>query len=332
MMPEEKSFFKRIDITKLGPLVALAILFVISAFASPYFLQVRNLLNILSQVSFTGMIALGMTFIIISGGIDLSVGSAVAFSGGVMIIALNGLLQVMSEPLALLVGFLVALGVGIGCGALNGLIVTKGRLAPFIATLGTMAIFRSLILFFGNAGNLTVDFRYSMLKDIGRGRTFGVQNTIWVFLILTIILQFVLNKTRYGRYVCAVGSNEKVAKFSSIKVDRVRFMTYVITGATVAFAAFFAAGRMNSISTTQVGDQYELDAIAAVVIGGTPMTGGTGIIWGTVVGAIILGMISNMLNMVGVSPYLHGTVKGIVIIGAVLVQEIGKRSTSKLSN
>ena len=331
-MQEEKSFFKRIDLTKLGPLVALAILFVISAFASPYFLQVNNLLNIFSQVSFTGMIGLGMTFIIIAGGIDLSVGSAVAFSGGIMIIALNSLLKVMSEPLALLIGFLVALGVGIGCGALNGIIVTKGKIAPFIATLGTMAIFRSLILFMGNAGNLTVDFQYTMLKNIGRGRTLGVQNTIWVFVILAIVLQFVLSKTRYGRYVCAVGSNEKVAKFSSIKVDRIRFMTYVITGATIAFAAFFAAGRMNSINTTQVGNQYELDAIAAVVIGGTPMTGGTGLIWGTVVGAIILGMINNMLNMVGVSPYLHGTVKGIVIIGAVLIQQVARSNESKLSN
>ena len=123
-MPEEKSFFKKIDLTKLGPLVALALLFVISAFASPYFLQVNNLLNIFSQVSFTGMIGLGMTFIIIAGGIDLSVGSAVAFSGGIMIIALNNLLKIMSEPLALLIGFLVALGIGIGCGALNGIIVT----------------------------------------------------------------------------------------------------------------------------------------------------------------------------------------------------------------
>jgi len=312
---------RRFEYEKFGPLIALAILFVISAFASPYFLQTQNLLNILRQVSYTGIIALGMTFVIISGGIDLSVGSMVSLVGGIVILALNWLVGVFGaggEAWAILLALLVGLLFGAGLGALNGLMVTLGKIAPFIATLGTMAIFRSMALYIGSAGVFRSESR--LFPDLGMGRVLGIPNPVVVFISLAVVFAIILNKTRYGRYLCAVGSNPKVAKYSAIKVNLTRFISYVAVGITVGFSAVFLSARLNSMSSTNGGLNYELDAIAAVIIGGTPMTGGAGSILGTVIGAITLGIINNMLNMLGVSPYLQGTVKGVVIIGAVLIQ------------
>ncbi|MGC9321491.1 MAG: ABC transporter permease [Kosmotogaceae bacterium] len=312
---------RRFEYEKFGPLIALAILFVISAFASPYFLQTQNLLNILRQVSYTGIIALGMTFVIISGGIDLSVGSMVALVGGVVILALNWLVGIFGaggEAWAILLALLVGLLFGAGLGALNGLMVTLGKIAPFIATLGTMAIFRSMALYIGSAGVFRSQSR--LFPDLGMGSILRIPNPVIVFISLAVVFAIILNKTRYGRYLCAVGSNPKVAKYSAIKVNLTRFMSYVAVGITVGFSAVFLSARLNSMSSTNGGLNYELDAIAAVIIGGTPMTGGSGSILGTVIGAITLGIINNMLNMLGVSPYLQGTVKGVVIIGAVLIQ------------
>ncbi|AFK07722.1 ribose ABC transporter permease [Mesotoga sp. HF07.pep.5.2.highcov] len=316
---------RRFEYERFGPLIALAILFVISAIASPYFLQTQNLLNILRQVSYTGIIALGMTFVIISGGIDLSVGSMVALVGGVVILALNWLLTVFGEggeAWAILFALIIGLLFGAGLGALNGLMVTIGKIAPFIATLGTMAIFRSMALYIGSAGVFRSES--NLFPDLGMGNVLGIPNPVVVFISLAVIFAIILNKTRYGRYLCAVGSNPKVAKYSAIKVNLTRFISYVAVGITVGFSAVFLSARLNSMSSTNGGLNYELDAIAAVIIGGTPMTGGAGSIFGTVIGAITLGIINNMLNMLGVSPYLQGTVKGVVIIGAVLIQR--KRS------
>lgn len=316
---------RRFEYERFGPLIALAILFVISAIASPYFLQTQNLLNILRQVSYTGIIALGMTFVIISGGIDLSVGSMVALVGGVVILALNWLLSVFGEggeAWAILFALIIGLLFGAGLGALNGLMVTIGKIAPFIATLGTMAIFRSMALYIGSAGVFRSES--NLFPDLGMGRVLGIPNPVVVFISLAVIFAIILNKTRYGRYLCAVGSNPKVAMYSAIKVNLTRFISYVAVGITVGFSAVFLSARLNSMSSTNGGMNYELDAIAAVIIGGTPMTGGAGSILGTVIGAITLGIINNMLNMLGVSPYLQGTVKGVVIIGAVLIQR--KRS------
>ncbi len=311
---------KRFDFAKYAPFFALAILFVISAIASPYFLQTRNLLNILRQVSYTGVIALGMTFVIISGGIDLSVGSMVAFVGGIAVLTLN---RFGGGVAAIVLAILVGLSVGMLAGALNGLTITKGRIAPFIVTLGTMSIFRSLTLYISNAG----EFRSgsSLYPNIGTGFLLGIPIPVWIFLLLAVFFHILLNNTRYGRYVCAVGANEQVATYSAIKVDLIKFIAYVLTGFTVGVSSITLSARLNSISSSNAGVFYELDAIAAVVIGGTSMSGGSGSIFGTVIGAIILGIINNMLNMLGVSPYLQGTVKGLVIILAVLLQYKKKR-------
>ena len=306
---------KRIDVTKYAPLIALVVLFIISSFASEYFLNFRNITNILRQSSYTGIIALGMTFVVIAGGIDLSVGSMVALVGGGVIMILN---HFGPGPGAIVWAVLAGLCFGALAGLVNGLIVTKGRIAPFVATLGTMSIFRSLTLYISNAG----EFRSAndFYPALGSGYFLSIPIPVWIFFSMAVVFHLILNNTRYGRYVCAVGASEKVAVYSAIKIDAVKCVTYVLTGAAVAVSAILLSSRLNSLSSSNAGVFYELDAIAAVVIGGTSLSGGAGSIFGAVIGAVILGMINNMLNMVGVSPYLQGTVKGAVIILAVLMQ------------
>ncbi len=305
----------RFDFAKYAPFIALVLLFIFSSLASEYFLNFRNITNILRQSSYTGIIALGLTFVIISGGIDLSVGSMVALVGGLAIMSLN---HFGGGAGAIVIAFAVALALGAAAGAVNGVFVTKGRIAPFIATLGTMSIFRSLTLYISNAGE--VRSQSELFPAIGSGYFIGIPIPVWIFFGLAVIFHILLNNTRFGRYVCAVGANEKVAEYSAIKINFVKFMTYVLTGAAVGVTSIMLSSRLNSLSSSNAGVFYELDAIAAVVIGGTSLSGGAGSIIGTVIGAIILGMINNMLNMLGVSPYLQGTVKGLVIIFAVLVQ------------
>jgi ribose transport system permease protein len=318
--------FKKTSLSKSGPLIALLVLVIISTILYPRFLEIQNLLNILRQVSYTGIIALGMTFVIISGGIDLSVGSMTALAGAGAILMLNMITNALvgfspmwlGTFLSILSAFIVSLFIALSAGFLNGFLITKGRIAPFIVTLGTMAIFRSLTLYIGKAGEFrSVNSSYG---EMGMSVILGIPLPVWIFFILAMILSFVLNRTRYGRYVCAVGSNEKVARYSAINVDKIRLISYVIVGFMVGITAVLISARLNSLSSTNAGKDYEMDAIAAVVIGGTAMTGGKGSIWGSVIGAIILGIINNMLNMLGISPYLQGLVKGLVIIGAVSIQ------------
>ena len=310
-----KEKVKKISLEKYGPLFALIVLFVISSIASPYFLKIRNLTNILRQISYTGIIALGMTFVITSGGIDLSVGSMTAFVGGLSIITLN---YFGGGYLALIFTIIFGIIYGFLAGAFNGLVITKGKVAPFIVTLGTMAIYRSVILYIADAGELTTES--TVFSKIGMGYFLGIPIPVWVFVELAFVFHIILNHTPYGRYLSAVGSNERVAKYAAIRVKLIRFWAYALTGIGVAISSILLAARLNSVSSANMGLRFELDAIAAVIIGGTAMSGGKGTIIGTVIGAIILGIVNNMLNMLGVSPYLQGTVKGLVIIGAVLIQ------------
>lgn len=313
------ALLKKIDWQKYASFIALLVLILISSFLSPYFLKFQNLVNILRQVSYTGIIALGMTFVIIGGGIDLSVGSMTAFIGAVVVLLMNSLGTVMrNEFIVIIIGIATGITVGALLGAFNGFMITKGKIAPFIVTLGSMAIFRSLTLYIGNASEI----RSSSIiyGEFGMGSFMLIPVPVWVMLILAAILNLVLNNTRYGRYICAVGSNQNVAMFSAINVSFVRFFSYTLNGILIAISSILLASRFNAVSTSNMGMGFELDAIAAVIVGGTVLTGGRGTVWGTVCGAIILGVINNMLNMVGVSPYLQGTVKGIVIIGAVYIQ------------
>lgn len=281
----------------------------------PNFLQVRNLINILRQISYTGIIGLGMTLIIISGGIDLSVGSMAAFTGGITIYFLN--LFPSESQIGVVLSILFAICLGALSGLFNGFLVTKGRIAPFIATLGTMSIFRSLIQYISGAGNILS--KNTVYPEVGAGMFLGIPVPVWVFFIVAILLHILLNNTRFGRYVCAVGANEQVARYSAINVNLIKLLPYMITGATVGITALLWSSRLNSINSSDCA-YYELDAIAAAVIGGTAMTGGKGTIFGTVLGAIMLGLINNMLVLGGVSSYLQQAAKGLVIIAAVLLQ------------
>jgi ribose transport system permease protein len=308
-------YLKRIDYSKYAPLFALIVLVLLSALASEHFLKFRNITNILRQVSYTGTIALGMTFVIVAAGIDLSVGSMVAFVGVLTIYLMNYL---GGDGFAVCVAVFAALSAGSLCGVLNGFIVTKGRITSFIATLATMSVFRSLTLYISEAGE--VISHNDLYPEIGGGYFMNIPYPVIIFLGLAFLFHLLLNNTAFGRHVCAVGANQQVAVYSAIKVKWITFMTFVITGFTVGVTAILLSSRLNSVSPGDAGLFYELDAIAAVVIGGTPLSGGKGTIWGTVIGAIILGIINNMLNMLGVSPYLQGTVKGLIILIAVFAQ------------
>jgi ribose transport system permease protein len=296
--------------------IAFIILFLLAVVVGwPNFIKIRNLTNILRQVSYTGIIALGMTLVIISGGIDLSVGSMAVFTGGVSLYFLNTFGPNSILGIILTIVFSILFG-GL-CGFFNGIMISKFRIAPFIVTLGTMSIFRSLIQYFSNAGNiLSVNTLYG---KIGMASFFGIPLPVWIFGIVAFLLHILLTNTSIGRYICAVGSNEQVANYSAIKVDFIKLIPYVITGLTVGIAAMLWTSRLNCINPSDCTG-YEMDAIAAVVIGGTLMSGGKGSIIGTVLGAVMLGIINNMLVLGGISPFLQPAVKGFVIIIAVLLQ------------
>ena len=320
-----QSMIKNFKWSEHSTLLGFILLFVLGAFVSwsaqgfngvPIFIMPSNLLMILRQVSYTGIIALGMTLIIISGGIDLSVGSMMAFVGGVAVFLLRKFPS--DSLLGVFIALLFALIFGTFCGFVNGFMVTKGRIAPFIATLGTMAIFRSLILYFSRAAN--IESGNAEFIKFGPAYILGLSLPVWVFIILAIVTHLLLNNTRFGRYVCAVGANEQVARYSAINVQLIKLVPYAITGFTVAVSSMLWASRINGVQPSQVGQGFELEAIAAVVIGGTSMSGGKGTIIGTVLGAIMLGMINNMLVLGGVSSFLQQAARGLVIIVAVLLQ------------
>jgi ribose transport system permease protein len=309
-------FIKTFKISEHSTGFGFVLLFILAIIVGwPNFLQFRNLTNILRQISYTGIIGLGMTLIIISGGIDLSVGSMTAFTGGITIFFLN--LFPGDSVLAVILSVLFSVVFGAFCGLFNGLLVTKGRIAPFIATLGTMSIFRSLIQYFSGAGNILSE--NTVFPEIGSGVFIGIPVPVWVFLITAVVLHVLLNDTRFGRYVCAVGANEQVARYSAVSVQTIKLIPYIITGFTAGMTALLWSSRLNCINPSDCAS-YELDAIAAAVIGGTSMSGGKGTIIGTVMGAIMLGIINNMLVLGGVSSYLQQAAKGFVIIVAVLLQ------------
>ena len=322
---------------RLGPIVALLLLILVAWLIDKdgRFLTLRNFENILRQNAAVGVIALGMTFVIILGGIDLSVGSMAALLGGVGILAMNKAMESgWSESTAILAAVGTMLLGGPLLGALNGLVITKGRITPFIATLGTMVIFRSLSLVFVDGG----EYRAAAAGFAGLAQPdwmgdWSRRFTALLFFALAIVLGVVLKRTWFGTAVHAVGDNETAARYAGIKLDRVRIATYALCGLMCGIAAFIVSTRMNSIASAQTGQLYELDAIAAVVVGGASMRGGLGSILGTVVGVLILGVVNNMLNMISSSDtlkalglegvniaHLQGLVKGLIIIAAVFVQ------------
>lgn len=301
----------------IGPLVGLIIFSIILGLMNENFLTLSNMLNLLRQVSVNALIAFGMTFVILTAGIDLSVGSMLALGSALT----AGLLASGMDPiLSVFIGLLI----GLVLGAVNGLIITKGKVAPFIATLATMTIYRGATLVYTDGMPITGLSDSFSFEMIGRGYFFGIPFPVIIMIVAFIILYFVQRKTVFGRQVYAVGGNEEAAKLSGIKTDRVKIWVYALTGMLAVLAGIIMTSRLDSAQPT-AGTGYELDAIAAVVIGGTSLAGGRGRIVGTLIGALIIGVISNGLNLLNVSSFYQQIVKGAIILIAVLFDRSQKK-------
>lgn len=302
---------KNKDLGILGPIIALIVLMVFVTILNPSFIKPSNLVNLLRQVSVNALIAFGMSFVILTGGIDLSVGSVLALTSAIF----AGLLKMGIPPI---LGVLFALAIGSFLGAINGVLITKGKMAPFIATLATMTIFRGLTLVYTGGNPITNFSNAFSYKFIGRGYVLGVPWPVILMVVFFAIAFIILNKTPFGRKTYAIGGNEKASFISGIKTDAVKVKIYAISGFLATLAGLILTSRLNSAQPT-AGTAYEMDAIAAVVLGGISMSGGKGSIAGTLVGALILGTLNNGLNMLGVSSFYQQIVKGIVILIAVLI-------------
>ena len=312
----------RLDLHVIGPLVALLVLIVVGALMNPNFLSAANLTNVLARSAFIGIIAVGMTFVITAGALDLSVGSMAAFIAGVMILIMNALVPSMGAGVpTILVGVLVAIVLGLLAGLANGLLVTKARIEAFIVTLGTMGIFRSLVTWLADGGTISLDFTLrGVYRPVYYSGLFGIAWPIIVFALVAVIGEIVMRHTAFGRHCSAIGSNDQVARYSAVHVDRVRATAFVLLGVLVGVATVMYVPRLGSASST-TGVLWELEAIAAVIIGGTLLKGGSGRVWGTVIGVLILSLIDNLLNLTDlVSPYLNGAIQGVIIILAVVLQ------------
>jgi ribose transport system permease protein len=312
---------REIDLRAVAPFVALAALLVFGALINPNFLGIDNLSNVVTRSAFIAIIAVGATFVISAGGLDLSVGSMAAFVAGTMILFLNAAPVEGAVP-TIALGMAMALGVGALCGLANGLMTTLGRIEPFIVTLGTMGIFRALTIWLAEGGSIAMRSQElrAAYRPVYFGNVLGVPVPVIAFLVVAALGAFVLYRTRFGRHVMAVGSSEDVARYSGIRVNRVRTVTYVIQGLCVAVAVLVYVPRLGAATAT-TGLLWELQAITAVVIGGTALRGGVGRVWGTICGALILELVGNIMVLSDlVSEYLIGAVQGAIIILAMLIQ------------
>lgn len=311
-----------LDLKVLGPILALVVLIIVGASLNGNFLSAANITNVLSRSAFIGIIAVGMTFVITAGGLDLSVGSMAAFIAGLMILVMNALLPMMGPGWPLVfVGMLVAIVAGTAAGMVNGFLITTMRIEAFIVTLGTMGIYRSLVTWLADGGTLSLDFGMrAIIRPIYFDGLLGISWPIIVFALVAMTGELVMRRAAFGRHAAAVGSNDQVARYSSVNVNCVRMMTYVFLGILVGVATIMYVPRLGSASAS-TGVLWELEAIAAVIIGGTMLKGGFGRVWGTVIGVLILSLIDNILNLTdGVSPYLNGAIQGVIIVLAVILQ------------
>jgi putative xylitol transport system permease protein len=305
---------------RYGIFIALVVMCLTLAVISENFLSTRNILNVLRQTSINGILAIGMTFVILTRGIDLSVGSVVAFAGlvaaSLATTAATGM--VGDGPYPALLAIAAGLAVGMACGAMSGVIVSRFHVPAFVATLGMLSAARGLALIYSGGRpipSLTEEFRW-----IGTGSIWGIPVPIFLLLGTFAIAHFVLTQTRFGRHVYAVGGNPHAAKVSGLPVRGIRFSVYVIAGALAGLAGMILAARTGS-ALPQAGIAYELDAIAAVVIGGTSLAGGVGRVTGTLIGALLIGVMNNGLDLMGVESYYQQVIKGILIVAAVMLDQ-----------
>jgi ribose/xylose/arabinose/galactoside ABC-type transport system permease subunit len=326
LTPAARQSLLRLGIFIVGLVVLLVVL---NAWTHGDFLRPFNVSNVLKQIAVYAVLAVGQTFVIITAGIDLSVGSLIALTGVLMAGVMVG------QPIEA-VGLLVAIGVGVGAGgaagAINGLPVVRFNLPPFITTLAMMLMARGLAFLY--SGGRPIEIDNAAFNAIGGGTLFpglgrliglpGIPAPVLVMLAVVFVGHFVLTRTRFGRYVYAIGGNEEAARLSGINVAGVKLSVYIISGALAGLASLLLAGRL-STGIPQSGDGYELQSIAAVVVGGTSLMGGRGSIVGTFVGALLIGVLNNLMNLLNVQSYAQEVVLGAVILIAVLLDELRKR-------
>jgi erythritol transport system permease protein len=312
--------------------IALAVLIIVFALLSDSFLTVNNLITMTKHVAYNAILALGMLFVILKGGIDLSVGSTVGLSGIIAGVLLEGLqidsLNVVLYP-AVWVVVLASLAIGTIVGFINGILVTRFNVAPFIATLGMLYVARGAALLISNGttyprlgGN--PELGNTGFGVIGGGRLLGVPNGIWIMIVFALVAMFVLRKTPFGRWVYATGGNERAAELAGVPVRRVKLWVYMISGFCAATAGIILTSELTS-AAPQLGESFELNAIAAVVIGGAALTGGRGNVRGVLLGAFVIGFLSDGLVIVGVSTFWQILIKGAVIILAVMLDQAQQR-------
>jgi ribose transport system permease protein len=313
------------QLARFQSFLALALMVIALSLASNNFLTVDNTMNVLRQISINLCLSLGMTLVILSGGIDLSVGSVLALAGAVAAGLLkNGLalprfnlLVQFTVPGAIVTG----IAVGLALGSFNGLAVTRFKLPPFVATLGMLSIARGLTMLW--TGGFPVTGLGDDFGRLGTGHALGIPMPVWISAALVALFIVVTRRTRFGRHLYAVGGNERAATLSGLAVPRIKLMVYTLGGGLAAVAGLLVTARLDS-ATPNAGLGYELDSIAAVVIGGTSLSGGRGSILGTVLGCLIIGILNNGLFLLDVSPFWQQVVKGFVILAAVAVDKASK--------
>ena len=307
------------NIRQYGLLIVFGIICLIISLITPQFLTVSNLTIIVTQVSINALLAFGVTFVIITGGIDLSLGSIVAVTG------VTAAMLAHPDNYPVLIPIVMGLLAGLLMGAFNGFIITKSKIAPFIVTLGTMTIGRGLALILSDGrpvSNLSDSFNY-----LGSGTVLGIPILILIFILVFAVCSIILSKTVLGRYIYAIGGNEQAARASGINIDRVKLSVYSISGLLAGLAGILLASRITT-GQPNAGAGFELDAIAAVVIGGTSTAGGRGTMVGTLIGVLLIGVINNGLDLLNVTSYYQQIVMGIIIIGAVVLDSLNQKSNS----
>lgn len=312
----KKDFFRdNMDrFSKYGIYIAFILICIFFASVNPVFISPKNLINMVRQVSFNAILGMGMTIVILTGGIDLSVGSVLALAA----VVCGSFIRTSAPVLPVIPAILIGLLIGAACGLFNGVVITKGRLAPFIVTMVMMTAARGMTQLYTQGRPMTG--LAPSLNFLGAGSILGIPVPIYILALIVLTTHFILNNTRIGRYIYAVGGNEQAAKASGIKVHRVKMFAYTFSGVMAAIVGMMMSARLNSASPV-LGNGYELDAIAATVIGGASMEGGKGKVIGTLIGALIIGTISNGLDILNVSPYWQQIIKGAIILIAVLLDK-----------
>ena len=306
----------------------LAIILIFASIISRDFLSLTNIFNVIRQVSIISILACGMTFVILTGGIDLSVGSILGLSGALCAGALSAVTSWSGSAfLGIVSAILTALIVGTACGFFNGLFITKGSLPPFIVTLATLTLLSGLLLVYTNGAPIRVTDASYMF--IGKGFVFGVPFPILILVVVYALAFFILQYTTFGRRVYAIGGNKEASRLSGIDTNKVETYVYALNGFLAGLGGIILTARLGAAQPT-AGSGFELDVIAAVILGGTSLSGGQGFVLPTVVGAVILGVLDNILVLMNVNPFVSDIVKGGVILVAVLIDRKFKNISSKI--